>query len=113
MDHLVRITTLKGRAGTTVRVEGGLDRGNVSQLVAEVGTAPGGVVLDLSCLRSADAVAVHALRELKAAGVAVEGASLYIAHLLETAERDPGDESTDERRRHDSTDGESPSKRRG
>jgi hypothetical protein len=96
MTVLVRVTTLKDRAARTLRVEGGLDRGNVSQLVAEVGTAPTGVVLDLCCLRSADAVAMRALQELKAAGVAVEGASLYIAHLLETAPPDPGDEPADE-----------------
>ena len=96
MTVQVRITTLKDGAATTVRVEGGLDRGNLFQLVAEVGTAPAGVVLDLCCLRSADAAAVHVLQELKAAGAVVEGASLYIARLLETAERDPGDEPVDE-----------------
>ena len=96
MTVQVRITTLKDGAATTVRVEGGLDRGNVSQFVAEVETAPAGVVLDLRGLRSADAAAVHVLQELKAAGAVVEAASVYIAHLLETAERDPGDEPVDE-----------------
>jgi anti-anti-sigma regulatory factor len=93
MTMQLRITTLKDKAATTVRVEGGLDRANVSQLVAEVEAAAVPVVLDLCCLRSADSAAVHVLQELKAAGAAVEGASLYIARLLETAERDPGDES--------------------
>ena len=93
MTMQLRITTVKDKAATTVRVEGGLDRGNVSHLVAEVGTAPAGVVLDLCCLRSADAAAVHVLQELKAAGAVVDGASLYVARLLETAEQDPGEES--------------------
>jgi len=93
---LVRITTLKDIAGTSVRVEGGLDRDNVSQLVAEVGPAPAGVVLDLCCLRSADAAAVHALQELMAAGAVVEGASPYVARLLEKVEPDPGEGLVDE-----------------
>ena len=93
---LVRITTLKDKAATTVRVEGGLDRDNVSQLVAEVGPAPAGVVLDLCCLRSADAAAVHALQELMAAGAVVEGASPYVARLLEKVEPDPGEGLVDE-----------------
>ena len=88
----LRVTTLRKGAATTVRVEGGLDRDNVSTLLAEVGEAPSGVVLDLSGLRSADTVAVRDLRKLKAAGARVEGASLYVAHLLEVEVHDPGAE---------------------
>ena len=96
MTMLLRITTLKGGRTTTLRVEGGLDQGNVSQLVTEVEAAPAAVVLDLCRLRSADAVAVHVLQELKASGVAMEGASLYIARLLTMIERAPGDEAANE-----------------
>jgi hypothetical protein len=46
MTMQLRITTLKDKAATTVRVEGGLDRANVSQLVAEVEAAAVPVVLD-------------------------------------------------------------------
>jgi hypothetical protein len=93
---LVRITALKDTAAPTVRVEGGLDRDNVSQLLGEVGPAPAGVVLDLCCLRSADAAAVHTLQELMAAGAVVEGASPYVARLLEEVEPDTGEGPVDE-----------------
>ena len=88
MTMQLRVTTLQNGAAMTVRVEGGLDRDNVSTLLAEVGTTPAGVVLDLSGLRSADAVAVRDLQKLKAAGARVKGASLYVARLLEAGERD-------------------------
>ncbi len=82
---VVRITTSKSKSDSTatVRVEGNLCWDDLSQLASEVRSLEKEVVLDLSGLRSADAAAICALQELIAEGAVPQGASLYIAGLLE------------------------------
>ena len=80
----VRITVREAHLDRRVVVEGRLCADAVADLENTVGDDPRNVVLDLANLRSADAAGVAALRRLRAAGVALQGAGLHLAWQIET-----------------------------
>ena len=79
---VVRISRSRSGSVATLRVEGHLDRDNLSELASEARLAGTKVVIDLSGLQSADTASVHALRELIAQGAILQGAPAYVAQLL-------------------------------
>ena len=82
----VRITVAEGPSVRRIRVEGRLTATEVGELDEVIGLDASGVCLDLSNLRSADAPALAALRRLRAAGAAIEGASPHLAWQIEEDE---------------------------
>lgn len=83
---MVRMTVIHDTpAEFVVRVEGDLDSGSLDPLRSTLGLARGGSrrTVDLAGVRSVDGAAGRVLRELREGGVRLEGASLYIARLLE------------------------------
>ena len=77
-----RISKRGDESGTVVRVEGRLDAATVPDLVATCRAVGHPLRLDLSGLRSADAVGAEALRRLAEAGAELEGMSPYIRQLV-------------------------------
>jgi len=82
----VRITVAEDPPLRRIRVEGRLTAVEVGELDEVVGLDAGAVCLELSNLRSADAPALAALRRLRAAGAAIEGASPHLAWQIEEDE---------------------------
>ena len=80
----VRITCSACAEGTLVRIEGRLAADGVGELERAMAdlTEPR---VELSALLSADEVGLAALRALQARGVPVQGASPYIALLMDPA----------------------------
>jgi hypothetical protein len=82
----VRIMVAEERTVRRIRVEGRLSGDAVGELEQVIGDDPSAVSLELSNLRSADAVALAALRRLHAAGVEMRGASPQLAWQIEEDE---------------------------
>ena len=68
-------------------VDGRLDAEGLDDLERVVADLPGLVRVELAGLRSADEMALDALRALRARGVALTGVSQYFRILLGAAER--------------------------
>ena len=79
----VRITVSEDREGHLIRVEGRLSCEEVNDLEQAVGDDPMGAILELTELRSADAAALTALRNLHTLGVALRGIGPHLAWRVE------------------------------
>ncbi len=77
----IRITSTTDGASSTIRVEGRLDKGNVSELLRVCRSAGSPLTLDLTGLMGIDAEGVEALRTL-AVEAELRGLSTYIRQLL-------------------------------
>lgn len=80
----VRIETSAGEKKPTVSVAGRLEGLGVGELVRTCRSIEGGLVLDLSGLRSADAEGIEAIQKLVQGGARLRGASPFIRLLLES-----------------------------
>jgi len=78
----LRITASTDGQTAEVRLEGRLEAIGVADLRDSCRSAGLPLRLDLSGLRSADEVGIHALRLLRAQGVEFRGVSPYIGELL-------------------------------
>ena len=78
----LRITVSTDGPIAEVRLEGRLEAFGVPDLQESCRTAGVPLRLDLSGLRSADEVGIHALQLLRARGVEFRGVSPYIRELL-------------------------------
>ena len=91
---MLRITVLPRPAGgPTLLLEGRLIGAWVQELRRTTETLAAGTTIDLGAVEFADADGVSALRRLRAAGVALVGASGFLATLIDAdggAERDVG-----------------------
>lgn len=85
----IRISSSTEGKTRIVRVEGRLESAFVPDLLAETEgrSEETPVRLDLSGLQSADKEGLRALRELRAGGAVLEGASPYIRELLDGGAR--------------------------
>lgn len=81
---MLKLTHLRDGSRLLIRVEGRLDAGGREHLLALVCSheGDGGITLDLRGLHSTDATGRALLAELRDAGCALLGASLYLKHLL-------------------------------
>ena len=84
----LRITQLRPGPPAELALDGRLTSDEVAELRLAVDEAGGRVVLDLTGLQFADRPGVSALRELKAHGAKVTGASPYIDLLIGDARQD-------------------------
>lgn len=82
----LKITTTAGEKKTTIRIEGELMRGGVSELDKARRTVDGAFDLDLSELMRADEEGVRALKKLRSGGARLVATSPYIELLLESEE---------------------------
>ena len=78
----IRISASTDGGVRTVRVEGRLEAGFVTDLLAEGHSGETRLRLDLSGLQSADRDGVRALLSLRAGGAVLIGASPYLQELL-------------------------------
>ena len=78
----IRITTTTDGTSWTIRLEGRLDKSNISELLVECRSTGSPLKLDLAGLMSVDADGVEALRALTADGAELLGISPYIRQLL-------------------------------
>lgn len=85
--NVIRVSQSHPRDRETVfRIEGRLDAEAVNELRSIVQSRPPrSIGLDLTGLGSVDGAGQKYLAELRAAGVSLRGASLYITRLLEEA----------------------------
>jgi hypothetical protein len=79
----VRITSRRNGGGTVIQVDGHLRGQGIDELERVVADLGGPVRLDLAGLRSASESGLAALRSFRAKGLVLEGASPYIALLLD------------------------------
>ena len=79
----VRITVSEDREGRLIRVEGRLSCEEIGELNQAVGDDPKRAILELTELRSADATALTALRNLHTRGVALRGIGPHLAWRVE------------------------------
>jgi hypothetical protein len=84
----LRITTIGPGPPAALALDGRLTGDEVAELRRAVDEAGGEVLLDLAGLQSADRPGACALRELKAHGVRITGASPYIDLLIGDAPLD-------------------------
>ncbi|UCC32513.1 MAG: hypothetical protein JSU86_09560 [Phycisphaerales bacterium] len=75
---MIRITAKPLATGTLVKIDGDLDREDVSEVNAVCGSAAGPVVLDLADLRTLDSDGEECLRRLIDDGATVDAAAPYI-----------------------------------
>ena len=80
----VRITPTIDDQQTVVKVVGRLQSDDISELEKEVCAVEGTLALDLSELLSADKTGIERLRELRAEGAELRGASQYVQLLLDS-----------------------------
>ena len=78
----IRITTHQNSRGGIVVVAGRLDADGVRELERVIVETPNVTGLDLDGLRAADETGLEALRNLRDRGIALKGASRYLALLL-------------------------------
>ena len=78
----IRVTTTTDGISSTIRVEGRLDKTNLSELLNECRSAGSPLKLDLAGLMSVDSDGVETLRSLAAEGAELCGSSPYIRQLL-------------------------------
>ncbi|MEA1951987.1 MAG: hypothetical protein U9N87_11420 [Planctomycetota bacterium] len=78
----IRITRTSDAHQTVLRIDGQLHSQNVTELNREHRSVDGPLLLDLSNLRSADAIGVDALLRIISLGARIRGASPYIELLL-------------------------------
>jgi hypothetical protein len=78
-----RITVSEDRNRRLIRVEGRLSDEEVDELEQAIGDDPAHACLELSELRSADAVALSLLRRLKHSGTELRGLPPHLAWRIE------------------------------
>ncbi len=78
----IRVTTTTDGISSTIRVEGRLDKTNLSELLNECRSAGSPLTLDLAGLMSVDSDGVETLRSLAAEGAELRRVSPYIRQLL-------------------------------
>jgi len=80
---VLRISRIRQKDVTVVRVEGRLEGDGVETLSTECREAGGALELDLSALLTADDVGLALLRSLRDAGTTLTGASPFLRLLIE------------------------------
>ena len=83
----IRISSSREGSSRVIRIEGRLEAAFVPDLLAESPEEGSAVRLDLSGLQSADREGLRTLRQLRAEGATLEGASPYIRELLDGGAR--------------------------
>jgi hypothetical protein len=78
----LRISREDGNVKTIVRIDGRLVGEGAEELRKACASPRSPLVIDLSYLQGADPAGIRALRSLRAAGASLEGADVYIEHLL-------------------------------
>jgi hypothetical protein len=78
----VRITKTLDACQTVLKVDGSLKADDVDELSRACQSVQGGMALDLTELKSADADGVAILREIVSLGAEIRGASPYFQLLL-------------------------------
>ncbi len=79
----VRITVIENRPLLRLRVEGRLTCDEIEELELLIGSGNGAACLELTDLRSADAVALASLRRLRAQGVQMIHVPRHLAWRIE------------------------------